>query len=335
MTVVVSPAKTSGVRLPRTLRRCLTVLLAAALIVAMPAALASHRHAFAHAIGGVSKTTLLLASALHLVSVVARSEAWAVSVRAAGATLRRRTAYQIASLGFAANVLSPSLGAAVRIWALRTKAGDQAPSAPALVAAEVPVLAIQALASALMSVSLVGPLGAPWWTPVLVLGAAGGLLVAVSRVARRGRGRGAWRGLAALRTGRDRCRICASVALIAICESTRNLLVLHAVGLPAGPVDAVALLVGAGLLGALPIGPGSSAGAAMLIFGAAGVGPAAAAGVLLTATGFAADVGYAAWGAGDMLWRSCPVRLRRLPRAADLGAAICCAGVALTAVALT
>jgi hypothetical protein len=97
----------------------------------------------------------------------------------------------------------------------------------------------------------------------------------------------------------------------------------------------MALLVGAGLLGALPVGPGSSAGAAMLIFGVAGMGPAAAAGVLLTATGFAADLGYAAWGAGDMLWRSCPIRLRRLPRAADLGAAVCCAGIAVTAVALT
>lgn len=327
-----SPARTSRLRLPRVLRRCLTVLFAAGLLSAMLAALASHRQAFAHAIGSVAYATLLLAAALHLVSVVARSEAWTVSVRAAGGTLRRRPSYQVASLGFAANVLSPSLATAVRIWALRTTARDQAPSAPALVAAEVPVLAIQALASALMSVSLVGPLGAPWWTPLVVLAAAAGVCVALSRVAR-GRDGGAWRGLAALRAGRARLRISGSVAVSALCETTRNLLVLHAVGLPAGPLDAMALLVGAGLLGTLPIGPGSSAGAAMLIFGAAGVGPAAAAGVLLTATGCAADLAYAAWGAGDMLWRSCPIRVRRLPRAADLGAAMC-AGFALTAVAL-
>src|SRR5262249_3734146 len=86
------------------------------------------------------------------------------------------------------------------------------------------------------------------------------------------------------------------------------------VGVHAGPLDAMALLVGAGLLGVLPIGPGSSASAAMLLFGASGVGPAAAAGVLLTATGFTADLGYAAWGAGDMLWRRCPARARRRPR---------------------
>jgi hypothetical protein len=299
----------------------------------MVVALASHRDAFVGAIHDVPLVTLLLAAGLHVVTVVARSEAWAVSVRAAGGTLRRRGAYQIASLSFAANVVSPSLGTAVRIWALRTIARDEAPSAPELVAAEVPVLAIQMLATAVMSVSLVGPLGVPWWTPLLVLAGATALFAVACRVARRSGG--PWRGLAALRCGRTRCRIAGSIAVIAACETTRNLLVLHAVGLHAGPLDAMALLVGAGLLGALPIGPGTSAGAAMLIFGAGGMGPAAAAGVLLTATGFAADLGYAAWGAGDMLWRACPVRLQRLSLAADMGAALCCASVALTAFALT
>jgi uncharacterized membrane protein YbhN (UPF0104 family) len=318
--------------LRQALRRCLTVLLAAGLLTAMLVALAGHRRAFLDAIVGVPSATLVLAAALHVGSVVARSEAWTVSVRAAGGTLDRRGSYQIASLGFAANVLSASLGAAVRIWALRTKARDHAPSAPALVAAEVPVLAIHGVVTALMSVSLIGPLGAPWWTPLVILAIAGGMVVGLSRVRRSD---GAWRGLAALRSRDARCRIGASIVFIALCETTRNLLLLRAVGIHAGPLDAMALLVGAGLLGALPIGPGSSAGAAMLIFGAAGMGPAAAAGVLLTATGFAADIGYAAWGAGDMLWRSCPMRLRRLARAADLGAAMCCAGIAVTAIALT
>ena len=117
----------------RTLRRCLTVLVAVALVGGMALALASHRRAFVVAIDGATFATLMLAAALHLGSVLARSEAWMVSVRAAGGKLGRRDSYQIASLGFAANVLSPSLGTAVRIWALRTTARDQAPSAPALV----------------------------------------------------------------------------------------------------------------------------------------------------------------------------------------------------------
>jgi hypothetical protein len=114
----------------------------------------------------------------------------------------------------------------------------------------------------------------------------------------------------------------AMVAVVAACETARNLVLLRAVGLPASTLDAMALLVGAGIVGVLPIGPGSTAGAAMLIFGASGVGPAAAAGVLLTATGFAADLAYAGWGLGDMLWRACPKRARHAPRMVDLGAAL-------------
>ena len=70
-----------------------------------------HRATFAHAVAQVSWTTLLLAAALHIGTVLARSEAWALSVRAAGAKVDRRSLYQVASLGFAANVLASSLGA--------------------------------------------------------------------------------------------------------------------------------------------------------------------------------------------------------------------------------
>jgi uncharacterized membrane protein YbhN (UPF0104 family) len=314
------------------LRRCLTALLAAGLLAGIAVTLGSHRQAFVGAIGEVPLATLLLMAGLHVGSVVARSEAWSVSVTAAGGTLPRRSAYQVASLSYAANLVAPSLGTATRVWALRTIARDKAPSAPTLVAAEVPVVAIQMLATAVMSVSLVGPLGVPWWTPLVVLTGAVGLFAGLCRFARRSTGH--WRGLAALRTGDARYRIAGSIVVTVALETTRNLLVLHAVGLHAGPLDAMALLVGAGLLAVLPIGPGSSAGAAMLIFGAAGMGPAAAAGILLTATAFAADLGYAAWGAGDMVWRSCPVRLQTRSRVVDLGAAFCCAGVAFTAVAL-
>jgi uncharacterized membrane protein YbhN (UPF0104 family) len=329
----VSLVPVSRPRSSRAARRGATALIGVALVAGMLIALASHRHAFVRAVAGVPVATLLLAAGLHAGSVVARSEAWAVSVAAAGGTLRRRAAYQVASLSFAANVLSPSLGTALRVWALRTIASDQAPPAPTLVAAEVPIFAVQLVGTAAMSISLVGPLGAPWWTAPAVLIGACALFLALCRFARRSNG--PWRGLAALRAGATCARIGGLIAAIAACETARNLLVLHAVGLHAGPLDAMALIVGAGVLGILPIGPGTSAGAAMLIFGAGGVGPAAAAGVLLTATGFTADLAYAAWGAGDMLWRACPVRRQRLSRAADIGAAVCCTGVALAAIALT
>ena len=52
----------------------------------------------------------------------------------------------------------------------------------------------------------------------------------------------------------------------------------------------------------LPVGPGVGAAAVVVIFGADGVALAAAAGVLLTATGTAGAIAYAAWAATDRLW---------------------------------
>lgn len=293
-----------------------TALVGAALLTGIVAMLAHHRHDFAQALGTVPLVTLLAAIVLHVVTVVARTEAWVVSIRAAGAGTERRALFQIGSLGFAANVISSSIGAALRIWALRRKDAANVPSAPALVAAEMPVLAIQLILTGFMAFSLSGALGAPWWTAPAVLGVAVTVLLVLMRAGRR------FSGLAALRNSRARWRMGAMVVVVAICETARNLILLRAVGLPADPLDAMALLVGAGAVGVLPIGPGSTAGAAMLIFGAAGVGPAAAAGLLLTATGFAADLAYAGWGLGDMLWRACPKRARHAPRMVDLGAAL-------------
>lgn len=293
-----------------------TAVLGVALLAGITAMLARHRHDFAQAVGTVPLVALVGAVILHVATVVARTEAWVVSVRAAGAATERRTLFQIGSLGFAANVISGSVGAAVRIWALRRKGGANMPSAPALVAAEVPVLSIQLILTGVMAFSLSGPLGAPWWTAPAILLAAIAVMLVLVRASRR------WRGLAALRDGRARWRMAVMVLIVAACETARNLVLLRAVGLPASGIDAMALLVGAGIVGVLPIGPGSTAGAAMLIFGASGVGPAAAAGLLLTATGFAADLAYASWGLADMLWRACPKRARHAPRMIDIGAAL-------------
>jgi len=293
-----------------------TAALGTALLAGIAAVLAHHRYDFAQAVVAVPLSALLAAVVLHTVTVVARTEAWVVSIRAAGAVTDRRTLFQIGSLGFAANVISSSIGTAVRIWALRRKDGANVPSAPALVAAEVPVVAIQLVVTAAMTCSLTRPFHMPWWAAPAILGVSVALLLSLVRASQR------WRGLAALRDGRARWRMLAMVVVVAACETARNFVLLHAVGLPASPLDAMALLVGAGVIGVLPVGPGSTAGAAMLIFGAAGVGPAAAAGLLLTATGFAADLAYAGWGLTDMLWRACPKRARHAPRMVDLGAAL-------------
>jgi hypothetical protein len=57
------------------------------------------------------------------------------------------------------------------------------------------------------------------------------------------------------------------------------------------------------VLGVLPVGPSVGAAAAVLILGAEGVAGVSAAGVMLTATGTAGALGYAAWAYADRRWR--------------------------------
>ena len=65
-------------------------------------------------------------------------------------------------------------------------------------------------------------------------------------------------------------------------------------------------------LGQLPVGPSVGAAAAVLILGGQGVAAAAAAGVLMTVTGTAGGLCFAAWAGADKLWSvRRPARLRR------------------------
>ena len=81
--------------------------------------------------------------------------------------------------------------------------------------------------------------------------------------------------------------------------------------------DAIAVLIAVVTLGQLPVGPAVGAAAAVLILGGDGLAAAAAAGVLMTATGTAGALGFAAWAGVDTTLS----RLRtRTPRTADVPA---------------
>jgi hypothetical protein len=86
---------------------------------------------------------------------------------------------------------------------------------------------------------------------------------------------------------------------------------LHAVGVDASLLDATAVLIAMVTLSQLPIGPSVGAAAVVVILGANGPALAAAAGVLLTATGTAGALAYAAWAGLDRLWTLRPAARRR------------------------
>ena len=274
-----------------------TLLLLGALVIV----LGGRWGQFATAIATAPWWTLTIAAVLHIGSLVARSEAWNVCVRAAGGTVGRREIYRAASFGYVGNLVNGQFGFAMRIAALRRSAPRETPKALALATTEVPILIIEATLAALTSFTLSGPLGWPWWAPVAACGVMLALMEGLRRLSHRYQ-RGWGQGLAVLRDAPGRWRIIALVVLAICAQITRNWLLLQACGVNASVLDATAVLIAVAVLSPLPLGPGVGASAAVLILGTNGVAAVAAAGVLLTATGAAGALGYAGWAITDRLW---------------------------------
>ena len=293
-------------------RRSVLTTVAGALTVTAVLAyvLADRREEFGTALQAAPLGILLAASALQLLALVSRTEAWRICVAAAGGTVGRRCLYRAASMGYLGSQLNSHIGTAARIAALRRAAPDDCPRVPALIAAEVPIITVEAVLAALASFTLVGPLGLPWWLPLVFLAVAALLVAGLRNVAARWR-EGFWSGLAVLRSLNGRNGVVGLVLVAVFSQIARNWLMLHAVGVDASVLDATAVLIAMVTLSQLPVGPSVGAAAVVLILGADGVALTAAAGVLLTATGTAGALAYAGWAGIDRLWilRPAPKRV--------------------------
>lgn len=269
---------------------------------ALAVALAGQGNEFLTALGSAPLWVLAAAVGLHIFWLVARSEAWSVCIVAAGGSVSRRCLYRASSIGYLGNIFNGHFGLAVRIAALRRSAPADSPRAHVLVAAELPVVVIEAALAAICSFTLVGPLGVPWWIPLIGFGLMAAAIAGLQRVAQR-RHDGFWSGLAVLRGLRGRTRIIALVCVAVVLQILRNRLLLNWSGVDASVLDATALLIGLAAVGLLPVGPSLGAAATVLILGTNGVAAAAAAGALLTATAAVGAICFATWAAVDRMWR--------------------------------
>ena len=294
-------------------RGLLTVVGSVAALGALAFVLAGRWGKFASVAAAAPIWMLVTAAALQVASLLSRSEAWNVSVHAAGATVGRRRLYRAAAMGYVVNTVNGELGFAARIAALRRAAPRETPRVLVLAATEVPILLMEVTLGTLTSFTLVGPLGLPWWTPLVAFFAVIAIVAGLARLARR-HSSGWWQGLAALGQARARIRVAIFVLLALSGQIARNWLMLRASGIHASVFDATAVLIAVAALGALPVGPGVGAGAMVLILGASGVAGVSAAGVLLTMTGTIGALSYAAWALTDRFWTR---RQTRLQRAAD------------------
>jgi uncharacterized membrane protein YbhN (UPF0104 family) len=286
------------VRRRRTPLTVLGSLLTAAILVAL---LAGRRDEFGEALSSAPVWVLGVTALLQIVALVSRSEAWHLTIEAAGGTVARRVLYRASSMQVLGSVINGHLGVAMRIAALRRSSPETCPQVPTLVAAEFPILAVEAMLAALASFTLVAPLGLPWWLPIIGFAVVGVASAALRGLALR-EGRKLWRGLAVLRSLRGGSRVVGFVLIAVFAQIFRNWLLLHAVGVDASFFDAIAVLIALVTLSQLPVGPSVGAAAAVLILGSDGVAAAAAAGLLMTVTGTLGGLCFAAWAGADRLW---------------------------------
>jgi uncharacterized membrane protein YbhN (UPF0104 family) len=288
-------------RVGRRRRGVITVVVSLAAAAALVALLADRRDEFPAALSAASAWVLAVTVLLQIVALVARSEAWHLTIEAAGGTVDRRVLYRASSMQVVGSVINGQLGVAARIAALRRSSPEVAPQVPTLIAAEFPILAVEAMLAALASFTLVVPLGLPWWLPIVGFAVVGAASAGLRHLAVR-KGRELWSGLAVLRTLNGGSRVVGFVLVAVFAQILRNWLLLQAVGVDASLFDATAVLIAVVIVGQLPVGPSVGAAAAVLILGRRGVAAAAAAGVLMTVTGTVGGLCFAAWAGADRLW---------------------------------
>ena len=274
--------------------------------------LAGRRDEFFAALSSAAAWVLAVTVLLQIVALLVRSEAWHLTIQAAGGTVDRRVLYRASSMQVLGSVLNGQLGVAARIAALRRSSPAVSPQVPTLIAAEFPILAVEAALAILASFTLVAPLGLPWWLPLIGLPVIALASAGLRHLALR-KGRELWRGLAVIRSLRGGSQVIGLVLVAVFAQIFRNWMLLHAVGVDASFFDAIAVLIAVVTLGQLPVGPSVGAAAAVLILGSGGVAAAAAAGVLMTVTGTVGGLCFASWAGADHVWSG--IRHARLRRA--------------------
>jgi uncharacterized membrane protein YbhN (UPF0104 family) len=292
------PAVRDFARRRRTLVTVVGSLVSAGVLAVV---LVGRRHEFETALASAAAWVLVVTAVLQIVALLARTEAWHRTIEAAGGTVDRRVLFRASSMQVLGSLVNGQLGVAARIAALRRSSPEVSPQIPTLVAAEFPILAVEAALVALTSFTLVGPLGLPWWVPLIGIAVMAATCTGLRHLAVR-KGRELWRGLAVVRSLGGGGRLIALVLVAVIAQVLRGWLLLHAVGVDASLFDAIAVLIAVVSLGQLPVGPSVGAGAAVLILGSHGVAAAAAAGLLLTVTGTIGGLCFLAWAGADKLW---------------------------------
>jgi hypothetical protein len=230
------------------------------------------------AISAVPPATLAGLAVLHLLGLVARSEAWRLSLAAIGGPAPSRRVVHTANAGaFVVGSLEAHATMPARIALLRRLAPHDTPHPGHVAVADLPIFLIEVAVAAV----LLGMAG-EWWAPPAA--------VVVLVVARLAAGRKATRGLAVLADVRRRAALTGLVTFIVCCGLLRIWVALSVVHLSATPAEVAVAFAMLGAFGLLPLGPSAPPGALLVVSGGAG---ALAAGLVLSATSITGVLIYA------------------------------------------
>ncbi len=280
---------------------------------------AEHADDVLTAIAAVPLWGFAAALALHVGTLVLRSEAWGLALASIEARpLPRRWVHGANAAAFMAGAAQSQAALPTRVALLRRVAGAEAPRPAQICMADVPIFALElCLTSALLFAAALAGLVAPWVAPAALVLALG-VLLAARHAPRRLAHRPMVRGLAVLADRRRRGRLVAVVAGLCALTVTRVWLVLLVCGLPHDLGHVASVFAALGVFGLLPFGPGAPAGATLAAVGTAGVGAAVAAGLVLGATSIAAVFLYALAACAVALAGRRPAAVRsRLRESAD------------------
>ena len=252
-----------------------------------------HAEDVGSALGSVPPLAMAGAVALHVTTLVLRSEAWRLTLAAAGGdSLSRPVVHGANAAAFVAGTLQSQAALPARVALLRRLAGDRAPRAGQIYVADVPIFALELCATSLLLIAAVLTGRGPWWVAPGAFALALGVLLGARLAPERFAHRPIVRGLAILGDRRRRGALVLLVTGIATLTVARVWLILAVCGLPHGLDEIAWVFAALGIFGLLPLGPGAPPGATLAAIGAASVGAAVAAGLLLSASGIVAVLLY-------------------------------------------
>jgi hypothetical protein len=273
----------------------------------------AHGADVARAVVAVPPWAIAAAVALHLATLVLRSEAWRLTLLSAGATaLPRRAIHAANATAFVAGAAQSQAALPARVTLLRRLAGDAAPRPAQLYVADVPIFGLELCATALLLAAAVAAGRGAWWVAPGAVAVAFGVLAAARAAPRRFAHHPLARGLAVLGDRTRRGRLVALVATVVALTLARIWVVLEVCDLPHGLGEIAWVFAAMGVFGLLPVGPGASPGATLATLAASSLGGAAAAGLLLAASSVVAVLVYALAVAVRL---RAPVQRRPVPRA--------------------